>query len=275
MQQTQIPFINTEQSSAAPTLAPALPSAGRAMASGVSTSMVLTLLGFCVSVLFIVFVCSRLVCALVRRRRRRSRASALPPGFPPLAANYFFAVQVDGLGAQAAAGPCAGGLDLAAVASFPTRAFAAAASSDSDSSDAAPQCVVCLAEYEDKDVLRTLPYCGHNFHMVCIDAWLKQHSTCPVCRISLSDYPDSKQIAPPLPSAVVIPIPIPPYSPEASISDPCHCLFVGTGHSSRASEVLQNEPDQANRTVPGPSLDGPDDLTLSEVTSPGEITSKQ
>ncbi|KAE8781497.1 RING-H2 finger protein ATL67-like [Hordeum vulgare] len=246
------------------------------MASGVSTSMVLTLLGFCVSVLFILFVCSRLVCALVRRRRRRSRASPLPPGFPPLAANYFFAVQVDRLGGQPAAGPGAGGLDLAAVASFPTRAFSAASpSSDSDSSDAAPQCVVCLAEYEDKDVLRTLPYCGHNFHMVCIDAWLKQHSTCPVCRISLSDYPDIKHIAPPLPSAVVIPIPIPPYSPEASISDPCHCLFVGTGHSPRPSEVLQSEPDQANRTVPGPSLDGPNNLTLSEVTSPGEITTKQ
>ena len=128
------------------------------------------------------------------------------------------------------------------------------------------RCIVCLAEYEDKDVLLTLPYCGHNFHMDCIDAWLKQHSTCPVCRISLSDYPDSKHTVPPLPSAVVIP----PYSPEASISDPCHRLFVGTGHSPRPSEVLRNEPDQANQTVPGPSLDGPNNLTLSEVTTPGE-----
>jgi hypothetical protein len=134
-----------------------------------------------------------------------------------------------------------------------------------------PRCVVCLAEYEDKDVLLTLPYCGHNFHMACIDAWLKQHSTCPVCRISLSDYTDSKHTVPPLPSAVMIP----PYSPEASISDPCHCLFVGTGHSPRPSEVLRNEPDQANQTVPGPSLDGPNNLTLSEVTTPGEITTKQ
>ncbi|KAM0900180.1 hypothetical protein ACQ4PT_020795 [Festuca glaucescens] len=242
------------------------------MASGVSTSMVLTLLGFCVSVLFIVFVCTRLVCALVRRRRRRRRASPMPPGFPPLAANYFFAVQVDRLGgAQPAAGPAAGGLDPAAVAAFPTRAFSAAAACGSPTSDAAPQCVVCLAEYEDKDVLLTLPYCGHNFHMACIDAWLKQHSTCPVCRISLSDYPDSKHTVPPLPSAVMIP----PYSPEASISDPCHCLFVGTGHSPRPSEVLRNEPDQANQTVPGPSLDGPNNLTLSEVTTPGEITTKQ
>lgn len=111
------------------------------MASGVSTSMVLTLLGFCVSVLFIVFVCSRLVCALVRRRRRRSRATPLPPGFPPLAANYFFAVQVDRLGG---AQPAPAGLDSAAVAAFPTRAYSSSAAgastpSSSASSDAAPQ----------------------------------------------------------------------------------------------------------------------------------------
>lgn len=238
------------------------------MASGVSTSMVLTLLGFCVSVLFIVFVCSRLVCALVRRRRRRSRATPLPPGFPPLAANYFFAVQVDRLGG---AQPAPAGLDSAAVAAFPTRAYSSSAAgastpSSSASSDAAPQCVVCLAEYEDKDLLRTLPYCGHNFHVACIDVWLKQHTTCPVCRISLSDYPDSKHTLPPLPSAAMTP----PYSPEASRSDPCHCLFVGTGHSARSSDVLRNEPDQANQTVPGPSLDGPNNLSLYEVTSPGE-----
>lgn len=38
-----------------------------------------------------------------------------------------------------------------------------------------------LVEYQDKDRLRHLP-CGHAFHMKCIDAWLKQSTTCPKCR---------------------------------------------------------------------------------------------
>jgi len=44
---------------------------------------------------------------------------------------------------------------------------------------------VCLEEYEAKDVVRVLPACGHAFHAPCIDAWLRQHPTCPVCRASL------------------------------------------------------------------------------------------
>ncbi|KAL5203894.1 hypothetical protein ABZP36_008765 [Zizania latifolia] len=239
------------------------------MASGVSTSMVLTLLGFCVSVLFIVFVCSRLLCALVRRHRRRRAALAR---FPPLASSHFLSsVYVDRLGAPAGA---AGGLDPVAVAAFPTRAFSAAAprgSSSSDSSDAAVQCVVCLAEYEEKDVLRIFPYCGHEFHVACIDIWLMQHSTCPVCRISLCDYPDSKHTMSPLPAAVIIP----PCSPEASRSDQCNCLFVGTGHSPRTSQVLINEPDQANQILFAPSVEGGNNLPPSEVNPPGEITTKR
>lgn len=46
-------------------------------------------------------------------------------------------------------------------------------------------CTVCLEEYEAKDVVRVLPACGHAFHAACIDAWLRQHPTCPVCRASL------------------------------------------------------------------------------------------
>ncbi|XBH84337.1 hypothetical protein VPH35_072548 [Triticum aestivum] len=49
----------------------------------VPASTVLTLLGFCASVLFIVFVCSRLVCSLTRRVRRGRRPSPPLPRFPP------------------------------------------------------------------------------------------------------------------------------------------------------------------------------------------------
>ncbi|XP_066162663.1 RING-H2 finger protein ATL2 [Oryza sativa Japonica Group] len=214
-------------------------------AAGVSRSMVLTLLGFCVSVLFIVFVCSRLACALLRRRRGRARLRRASP----LAVSGVLSIYVDRHGhhqpsSAAGAASGTGGLDPAAVAAFPTRAFSPAASS---SASASTQCVVCLAEYEEKDVLRVLPYCGHGFHVACIDIWLMHHSTCPVCRISLCDYPDSKHTMSPVPSAVIIPLP--PCSPEASRSDQCNCLFVGTGHSPRTSQVLRNEPDQVKLPV--------------------------
>ncbi|KAL8209071.1 hypothetical protein R6Q57_008483 [Mikania cordata] len=46
-------------------------------------------------------------------------------------------------------------------------------------------CVVCLCEmYPRHDESRRLPNCDHGiqFHARCIDAWLRDHSTCPVCR---------------------------------------------------------------------------------------------
>ena len=47
-------------------------------------------------------------------------------------------------------------------------------------------CSVCLGEYEAGELLRKLPPCGHEFHLKCIDAWLGQHSTCPICRAPLT-----------------------------------------------------------------------------------------
>ncbi|PQQ16774.1 putative RING-H2 finger protein ATL21B [Prunus yedoensis var. nudiflora] len=43
-------------------------------------------------------------------------------------------------------------------------------------------CPICLAEYQPKETLRTIPECSHYFHANCIDEWLRMSATCPVCR---------------------------------------------------------------------------------------------
>ena len=48
------------------------------------------------------------------------------------------------------------------------------------------RCPICLAEYADAEVLRKLPLCGHVFHIRCVDSWLENQVTCPVCRIVLT-----------------------------------------------------------------------------------------
>jgi hypothetical protein len=127
-------------------------------------------------------------------------------------------------------------------------------------------------------VLRVLPHCTHDFHMACIDLWLEQNSTCPVCRVSLLDNPDSEHTAPPPPPLSVVVI-SPPSSPESSASDPCRCLFAGTGHSSRASEAPRHgmEPDQENQVASSPSVDGganSNSMPLSEVNPTPENNSQ-
>ncbi|KVH96348.1 hypothetical protein Ccrd_001566 [Cynara cardunculus var. scolymus] len=46
-------------------------------------------------------------------------------------------------------------------------------------------CVVCLCEVSPADHHQKLPNCNHGlqFHEGCIDSWLKNHSTCPICRV--------------------------------------------------------------------------------------------
>mmetsp|Transcript_126312 Transcript_126312/g.252374 ORF Transcript_126312/g.252374 Transcript_126312/m.252374 type:complete len:377 (+) Transcript_126312:80-1210(+) len=45
-------------------------------------------------------------------------------------------------------------------------------------------CAICLEEFRTGDQQRTLP-CFHRFHKACVDQWLRQDNTCPLCKHAL------------------------------------------------------------------------------------------
>ncbi|XP_040122279.1 E3 ubiquitin-protein ligase RLIM-like [Oryx dammah] len=51
----------------------------------------------------------------------------------------------------------------------------------SEEEDATKICTICITEYTAGTMLRILP-CSHEYHYQCIDQWLAEHSTCPICR---------------------------------------------------------------------------------------------
>ncbi|KAF9613375.1 hypothetical protein IFM89_007453 [Coptis chinensis] len=47
------------------------------------------------------------------------------------------------------------------------------------------ECAVCLSKFEEIETLRLLPKCKHAFHVNCVDQWLENHSSCPLCRLKV------------------------------------------------------------------------------------------
>ncbi|KAJ8379049.1 hypothetical protein AAFF_G00231400 [Aldrovandia affinis] len=48
------------------------------------------------------------------------------------------------------------------------------------------ECQICFSSYTEGEELRMLP-CLHDYHVNCIDRWLKENATCPICRVDVSE----------------------------------------------------------------------------------------
>ncbi|XP_043720837.1 RING-H2 finger protein ATL16-like [Telopea speciosissima] len=55
---------------------------------------------------------------------------------------------------------------------------------EDDDNNGKKECVICLRVLKDEVKIRKL-LCHHRFHIACITQWLKQRSTCPICRRSI------------------------------------------------------------------------------------------
>ncbi|CAH8366454.1 unnamed protein product [Eruca vesicaria subsp. sativa] len=73
------------------------------------------------------------------------------------------------------------GLDKTVIESLPLFRFSALKGSKQGL-----DCSVCLSKFESVEILRLLPKCRHAFHIGCIDQWLEEHATCPMCRDRVS-----------------------------------------------------------------------------------------
>uniref|UniRef100_A0A0E0NGQ2 RING-type E3 ubiquitin transferase n=1 Tax=Oryza rufipogon TaxID=4529 RepID=A0A0E0NGQ2_ORYRU len=146
------------------------------------------------SLLFAILLAFSVYCFIRRRRQQRARREALlapPPSDAAGGGGAPGAPVAAGDGAVGGAGEGEGegevlhhawhirtvGLDEAAIESIALARYRAGAGMLG-----ATDCPVCLGEFRDGELLRLLPKCGHAFHVPCIDAWLRAHVNCPLCR---------------------------------------------------------------------------------------------
>lgn len=132
---------------------------------GTGLNLVSAALGFGMTAAFVAFACARFVCCRVR-----GDDSGAPPSL------NFDADLDDPVEHRT-------GLEPLVIAAIPTMKYNFEAFQSKDDA----QCSICLGEYKEKEILRIIPTCRHNFHLACLDLWLEKQTTCPICRVSLKE----------------------------------------------------------------------------------------
>ncbi|KAG0471617.1 hypothetical protein HPP92_016163 [Vanilla planifolia] len=114
------------------------------------------------------------------------------------------------------------GLDPAILETFPIMVYSEV--KEHKIGKGALECAICLNEFEDDDTIRLLTKCDHVFHQECIDAWLTNHVTCPVCRTnyiaggSPTEGEETATVAPEPVDAAAAPTQEPPATNQVAIS---------------------------------------------------------
>ncbi|XP_050837578.1 E3 ubiquitin-protein ligase RNF43 isoform X2 [Serinus canaria] len=67
---------------------------------------------------------------------------------------------------------------------YQPRAWPAPRWDSASSCNSAPVCAICLEEFSEGQELRIIS-CSHEFHRECVDPWLQQHHTCPLCMFNI------------------------------------------------------------------------------------------
>ncbi|KAK3163322.1 hypothetical protein QOZ80_1AG0002110 [Eleusine coracana subsp. coracana] len=131
-------------------------------------------LSFAIGILtFLLYLCIWYICS---RRRRSTTTSAYDLEAPA-------------------------GMSAAAIAALPTFAYEEEGGEDEE-------CAVCLGQVEAGEKVRRLPKCAHSFHADCVDAWLRAHTTCPMCRAPVGHPAAAAATKTPVAEAPPLPPPV-------------------------------------------------------------------
>ncbi|KAG8071848.1 hypothetical protein GUJ93_ZPchr0006g40901 [Zizania palustris] len=183
---------------------------------GSGLNLVTTVIGFGMSATFIVFVCARLICGRAARTNAGEGVGAAARAMAPGPAPFDFDVEFRATNLDRTIEHTRSGLEPFVVAAIPTVKYNYEAFHSKDDA----QCSICLGEYIEKEILRIMPTCRHNFHLSCIDVWLQKQTTCPICRISLKDLPGGKATESPVRSVSQL------FShPESSVTRSPHWIL--------------------------------------------------